>query len=104
MAVVSINKDLSSFSYHGKKTFGTTATQLLEQDYPITKGIQLKAASTNTHTIHIGSTLIVTAGTNDSLDGFPLSAGEGLFVPCVKTSSIYCIASAAGQKLFWFAI
>lgn len=68
-----------------------------------TQGLQLKAGASNTGIIYIGKST-VTAKTNQSTDGFPLSADQGFFVPINQTGVTYAIADGANQELFIFAV
>jgi hypothetical protein len=86
---------------HGAKTVGAAAVQILATAAPLSAGVQIKASDTNTGIVYIGDTSSVTANTADATDGFPLSAGQGLFVPIDDVTRLYAIASAAGQKLFY---
>ncbi len=79
------------------------AVQLVSAASHLTKGVQIKAPETNSGVVYVGASG-VTADSADATDGFPLSPGEGLFVPVDDPSKLYVIASAAGQKVFWFAI
>lgn len=101
--VVDLANDLSPKQWHGSKTIGASAVMIFPAHYPIMKGVQLKAGPDNTDVIYIGSSLSVTADTDSDHDGFPLQAGEGLFVPCEQMTDLTAIAGAADQKLFWFA-
>lgn len=89
---------------HGRTSgIGTTAVQLVTASSRLAKGVQLKAPQSNSGVVYVG-TAGVTADAADATDGFPLSGGEGLFVPIDDPSKLYVRGSATGQKLFWFAI
>ena len=89
---------------HGRTSgIGTTAVQLVAASSHLATGVQLKAPQSNSGVVYVG-TAGVTADAADATDGFPLAGGEGLFVPIDDPSKLYVRGSAAGQKVFWFAI
>lgn len=61
--------------------------------------IQIKASASNTGTVYIGPPG-VTANTSADTDGFPLGAGDGLYIPIVQTGIVHAIGSSANQQLF----
>jgi len=84
---------------------GTTATALVA--FSVGKSLILKAAPGNAGIIYFGYTNAVTADTNVTNDGIPLSAGNIVEIEphrCGNTSAgIFVIASVAAQKLFYDA-
>lgn len=89
---------------HGRKSgIGTTAVPLSSGAVPAAKGVQLRAANSNTASVFVGNSDLTT-DTADLTDGFPLAAGEALFVPVNDAQKIYLRSTAANQKVFWFAI
>ena len=84
---------------------GTTSTALVA--FSVSKSLILKAAPGNAGVIYFGYTNAVTADTNVTNDGIPLSAGNIVELEpyrCGNTSAgVYVIASAASQKLFYDA-
>ena len=79
------------------QTIGATAVPLTG----LVEGakIQIKASASNTGTIYIGPPG-VTANTVPGTDGFPLGAGDGLYIPIVQTGIVHAIGSSANQQLF----
>jgi hypothetical protein len=86
---------------HGRKSaIGTTAVSLVAASNKVTRGVQLKAAADNTALVFVGNS-DVTTDSADATDGFPLAAGEGLFVAVDDASKIYLRASSGTQKVFF---
>ncbi len=85
---------------HGRASIGTSAAQVIAAATQAYKGIQLKAGASNAGTVYIGKS-DVTAGGTAATDGYPLAAGEELFVPTDNPSTVYAIASQAAQDLFF---
>lgn len=89
---------------HGSKSGITTAAVPIVATKTICKrGVQVKADSANAGIVYIGNS-DVTNGSADATDGFPLSAGQGLFVPAQDAATVYVVASAATQKVYWFTV
>lgn len=93
---------------HGaKSSISTTATQLstnsTKLSTPLSKGVLVKAASTNSGKLYVGLS-DVTNGSADATDGFELSSGESIFIETDRLDRIYVIASASSQKAFWAAV
>lgn len=100
---VDIGADLSPRFSTGSKAVGVAAIQLFPVPFKVLKGVQLKADTTNTGIIYVGSNSGVTAAAADETDGFPISAGEGVFIATEDISKIYVIASLAAQEIYWLA-
>ena len=49
--------------------------------------------------IYIGYDSNVTAS-----NGFPLEAGDSMYIPIDNPNKVYCIADQSGQDIYWFAI
>ena len=79
-------------------TVGTTAAAIAASFYPCKRGVGLKAAAGNAGTIYIGPS-DVTAGATAATDGWPLAAGDELFLPLDDPRAVYAIASVANQQL-----
>ena len=77
---------------------GTTSAAITAAATPCTRGVGLKAASANAGTIYVGPS-DVTAGTTPATDGWPLAAGEEIFLPLADPRTVYAVASAANQQL-----
>jgi len=86
---------------HGRKSaIGTTAVALVSASRPATRGVQLKAAADNTEAVYVGNS-DVTADSADATDGFPLAAGEGLFLAIDDASKVFLRAASGTQKVFF---
>jgi hypothetical protein len=89
---------------HGRKSaVGTSAAQLVATSMKATRGVQLKAAAGNTAEVYVGNG-DVTTDSADATDGFPLAAGEGLFVAVDDASKIYLRAASGTQKIFYLVL
>lgn len=87
-----------------KSSVGTTAVQLISTATPISYNVTIKAAAANTGKVYVGTSSAVTADGADGTDGIELSAGEAITLPkafASDASSIYLIASASSQKVFF---
>ncbi len=89
----------SGLDHFSKGSIGTSAVQLSASATRCAKGVQIKADPANTGVVYIGKS-DVTANTAAATDGYPLAAGEEVFIPVDLLSTIYAIGSAAGQKVF----
>lgn len=86
---------------HGQKSIGTSAAFLVTNTATrCAKGVQIKAASGNAGVVYIGKS-DVTANTATATDGYPLSAGEEVFVPTDDAADVFAIASEASQGVFF---
>ena len=102
--MVAIFEDRAVQFWTGRKSsIGTSQVQLTTTTRDLSRGVQIKAAAANTGTVYVGNTG-VTVDADDGTDGFPLAAGEGLLVQVDDPTKVYLIASAAGQKVFFFAV
>ena len=57
-----------------------------------------QSSAGNTGTIYVGPS-DVTAGTTPATDGWPLAAGEEIFLPLADPRTVFAVASAANQQL-----
>ena len=114
--ITNINNKLSSNTFNVRVLETTTPKNVLSGSTVMTKspqqinptnstilrsGINLKAPSTNTSTIFVGSPIIVaTPGS-----AYPLEPGESVFIECDNTNSIYCYATVdpTNQRLVYIA-
>jgi len=83
---------------NGKKDLTTTATAI-SASVTIKIGVHVKAPLTNTDTIYIGSTTLVTTPT----DGFPLEPGESIFIEIDNPNKIYARSASTGQRVTYLA-
>ncbi|HEY4309854.1 MAG TPA: hypothetical protein VGN12_10420 [Pirellulales bacterium] len=97
------DETVNSFSHGRKSAIGTSAVALVGSTVEATKGVQLRAADSNTATVFVGHASLTTDAA-DATDGFPLQAGEALFVPVNDAAKIFVVSTAVNQKVFWFAI
>jgi hypothetical protein len=75
------------------KTIAATATQL-NSNFPLLVGVTVKANSTNTALVYIGGPQLLT----NPRDGYPLEAGESIYIECNNLSALYA-RSAEGSQL-----
>jgi hypothetical protein len=79
---------------YGTATFTTTAAQITETSTKIGQGVWIRALSTNTNVVYVGS--------DDDLDntnGYPLIAGEEKFIIINDLSKVWFYGGAAGQEI-----
>lgn len=62
-----------------------------------TNGVLVKADAANAGTVYVGPEGVAEA------DGYPLAAGEEVFVPVDDVAKVYVIASEADQAAAWMA-
>jgi hypothetical protein len=63
-----------------------------------TRAVTIKAHNANTGNIYVGGSTVSTSS------GSELGPGELLSIPIDDSSKLYCVASADGQTISWFAI
>jgi len=97
------DETVNSFSHGRTSGIGTTAVPIADSDAPVTKGVQVRAADDNAAAVYVGGSG-VTTDTADTTDGYPLAAGETLFVPVNEVRKVYVRSTVANQKVFWLAI
>lgn len=78
---------------------GTTAAAITSAPYACKRGVGVKASPSNAGVIYVGPS-DVTAGSTPATDGWPLAAGEELFLPLDDPRAVYAIASVANQQLY----
>lgn len=83
----------------GGLSAGTTVQQLSSNTRELKGGVQIVADNGNTNIVYVGVRSNLTAGTDNDLDGFPLTAGQAIFLPATTESEIYVIAAAASQGI-----
>ena len=59
----------------------------------------LSVEMSNLGTIYVGYDSNVTTS-----NGFPLEAGDSMYIPIDNPNKVYCIADQSGQDIYWFAI
>ena len=99
-----VGDDVAATFHHGRNSdIDTTAEPLTIARHRLSRGVQLKAAASNSATIYVGND-DVTINSNDATDGFPLEAGDALFLPVDSPHKVYLIAAAANQALSWLGV
>ena len=88
--VISSDQAVQSNILNGQATVGTSATQLGSNT--LKQGVVIKASSSNTGIVYLGSTNGVTTST-----GFELGAGETVTLPITNTNLVYLIATDINQ-------
>lgn len=94
---------VGTFDHGVNNDVDTTAEPLTSVARRATRGVQLKASEANTGTICVGNA-DVTVGGAEGTEGFPLAAGEGLFLPIDDPSKLYVVADEANQRVHWLVI
>lgn len=82
---------------------GVTPVQLSPFTRPLEGGVQIVADALNTGIVYVGVRPNITAGSADATDGFPLSAGESLFLPANSESDVWMIADTAAQQIHFLS-
>lgn len=98
------NEDFTTnvFQTFRKSSIATTALQILPTSTVQPKnGVTLKAGPANTFVLFVGPST-VTADSADTTDGYPLSAGEEMFIATRDPSLLWVVGAsgASAQKLF----
>ena len=83
---------------NGVKDLTTTAV-VISASVTVKIGVHLKAPLTNTDTVYIGSSTLVTSPTG----GFPLEPGESIFMEIDNPNKIYARSVTTGQKIAYLA-
>jgi hypothetical protein len=83
---------------NGVKDLTTTAASI-GTSTALKVGVHLKAPLTNTQTVYVGSSTLVTAPTS----GFPMEPGESMFIEIDNISKIYAKSNSTGQKITYIA-
>lgn len=96
-----VGKKTKSYINTGGVTVGTSVITLSSNDRKLEGGVQIVAAAANSGVVYIGARSTLTPGNANGTDGFPLAAGESIFIPYAKETDVYMIASAVGQKVYF---
>jgi hypothetical protein len=78
----------------GSKSITPSTTQL-STNVPLLVGVTVKASSANTDAVYIGGANLLT----NSTDGYPLEAGESLYIECSNVNSLYARSVTGTQTL-----
>jgi len=92
-----------SFGALAVTTTAQTLANLNGADLSCARGIQLKAASTNTANISVGGSSVAASATASAVNGMPLAAGDTIFLEITQLSSLYADAATGTQYLHWIA-
>lgn len=82
----------------GGVSVGTSVVALSANDRELKGGVQIVADAGNSGVVYVGVRATLTAGSANATDGFPLSAGDTVFLPVSKESEVQLIGSASGQS------
>ena len=84
---------------HGRKDVATAGTRVtLAPDENGATGVYIKALAGNTDTIYVGGLTVTSA------NGYPLAAGEKLYLPIASTATIYLDSAVSGEGVAYFII
>ena len=78
----------------GSKSITPSTTQLAT-NVPLLVGVTIKANSANTDAVYIGGSNLLT----NSTDGYPLEAGESIYIECSNVNSLYARSVTGTQTL-----
>jgi hypothetical protein len=83
---------------YGTATVGTTAAQFTSTATALAQGVSIKALAANTNTVYVGSDSSVT-----NSNGYPLAAGEEVFIIVNDLSKVWIYGGAASQVARYIA-
>ena len=89
----------SSFTASGKKLSASAGSVVLGANQIVRSGVTIKASSTNTDVIYIGSTTL----TRTTSNGYPLDPGESLFLEVGNVNLIYVRSNSGIQNIHYIA-
>jgi hypothetical protein len=98
-----LNQPQGSLDTGSNLDIDTTAEQVTSTSYLASVGVLFRADADNSGVVYLGNS-DVTAGTTSSTDGFPLSAGDGVFLQISNANLVYAIGSAVNQKIFFVVV
>lgn len=83
---------------HGSKaSIGTTAVQLTTSSIPANNGVLIKASDNNAGVVYVGNSDVTASVAAPTTDGFPLNAGDSIFIEIDYADKIYLRADTASQ-------
>lgn len=85
--------------FSGYKDTTTTPAILVTTSTTLKTGVHVKAPISNTSTVYVGSSGLVTSSTS----GFPLDPGEAIFLEIDNLNKIYVVSSTGTQKIHYIA-
>jgi hypothetical protein len=85
---------------HGRLAVATAGTELAltASNYPKASGVYIKAMPANTGLVYVGGDTVT------SSTGYPLSAGETLFLPIAQTTTIFVDSAVNGEGVAYFVV
>ena len=98
-----INQPQGSLDTGSNLDIDTSAEQVTSTSYPAAVGVLFRADASNSGLVYLGNS-DVTAGTTAATDGFPLSAGDAVFLQISNANLVYGIGSAVNQKIFFMVV
>jgi len=98
-----LNQPQGSLDTGSNLDIDTGAEQITSTSYPATVGVLFRADASNSGVVYLGNS-DVTAGTAAATDGFPLSAGDGVFLQISNANLVYAIGSANDQKVYFMVV
>ncbi len=90
--------DYSDIHYGAKTAIGATALQMNATSTELAVGVHVKALSTNAGIVYVGGNDDVTTAL-----GYPLSAGQEVFIQVNNIDQVWVIASAVDQAVRYIA-
>jgi hypothetical protein len=85
--------------YSGSKISSTAASQLSTLTNRLVSGVHIKSSISNTNTIFVGGSTLVTRST----EGYPLEPGESIFIETGALTTIYVRSSAGNGTINFIA-
>jgi hypothetical protein len=94
-----IDNTKPSSVYSGSKISSTAASQLSTLTNRLVSGVHIKSSISNTNTIFVGGSTLVTRST----EGYPLEPGESIFIETGALTTIYVRSSAGNGTINFIA-
>lgn len=96
-----ISAEYANLSAAQRTLFGIAAADEVPVPIIAKRGFILKADPANSNTIYVGTSHVSATALKV---GFPLAAGDSLFIEITESKNIWFDADAVGQELYWLAI
>jgi hypothetical protein len=96
-----ISAEYANLTAAQRTLFGISAAGEITAPIIAKRGFLFKADATNSNTIYVGTEHVSATALKV---GFPLAAGDSLFIEITESKNIWLDADAAGQELYWLAI
>lgn len=102
-----IAKETARDLFHGHTSVGTTRVKLSNLNFPLLKGVLLRAPggddpSGNTDPIWVGGSA-VTADSNPT-GGIPIVPGASIFIPVESVDLLWIVSTASSQDIAWLGV